>query len=94
MSYSFYKTEDKSLTLFNKDYKDFYHSRKGALKEALYQFLYPIKEFLKINNDFCFFEIGFGLGYNALTTSYFLDKIKKNYSYFSIEKDKNLFDFY
>lgn len=93
MNYSFYKTGDKSLTLFNKDYKDFYHSKKGALKEALYQFLYPIKKFLKANNGFSFFEIGFGLGYNALVTSYFLEKIGKEYSYFSIEKDRKLFDF-
>ena len=92
-TYHFYKTKDNSLTLFNEYYNDFYHSKKGALKESLYQFIYPIKNFLKNFNNFCFFEIGFGLGYNALVTNYFLKKLNKNFQYFSIEKDKELIEF-
>jgi hypothetical protein len=91
--YTFFKTKDNSITLFNKKYNDFYHSRKGALKESLYQFIYPIKKFLKEKNSFCFFEIGFGLGYNYITTSYFLKKNNKDFCYLAVEKDRNLFNF-
>jgi tRNA U34 5-methylaminomethyl-2-thiouridine-forming methyltransferase MnmC len=87
------QTKDKSFTLFNSIYNDFYHSREGALKEALYSFLYPIKDFLKKQNNFFILEIGFGLGYNALVFDYFLRKNQKNFSYLGIEKDKELFDF-
>jgi len=87
------KTKDGSITLYNEDYKDFYHSREGAIKEALYHFLYPLKTLLKKKNNFNFVEIGYGLGYNALVFNYFLTKNKKDFQYRSIEKDKELFKF-
>ena len=87
------KTKDESFTLFNEEYNDVYHSKFGAIKEALYQFIYPLKPYFKQNDNFEIFEIGFGLGYNFLVTKTFLKKNDKRFSYKAVEKDEKLFNF-
>ena len=62
-----YITEDGSPTLYNNNFKEYYHSKSGALEEAFEKFVNPckIKE-LASNNNIKILDIGFGLGYNVI----------------------------
>jgi tRNA U34 5-methylaminomethyl-2-thiouridine-forming methyltransferase MnmC len=90
MKYKIIKTADGSYTFFNEEFKDIYHNKKGALSEAYFSFLEPIKKFLKKENKFIVFDIGFGLGYNAFLIKEFLIKENKDFILFSFEKDLDL----
>lgn len=60
-------TADGSLTLINKFYGEPYHSQTaGAIREALYKFVYPSKilERAKEKEVIRILDVGFGLGYN------------------------------
>ncbi|WP_461829666.1 tRNA (5-methylaminomethyl-2-thiouridine)(34)-methyltransferase MnmD [Aquifex sp.] len=60
-------TSDGSLTLINKFYGEPYHSQTaGAVREALYKFIYPSKilERAKEREVVRILDVGFGLGYN------------------------------
>lgn len=54
-------TKDGSITYYNEEFKDYYHSQSGAVEEA------EIKHVgaLKIKPKKVIFDICFGLGYNA-----------------------------
>ncbi len=70
-------TEDSSITLFNLDYDDVYHSKVGAYTEAIYKYVAPsgLIEFIKNNNEVRILDVCFGLGYNAKTA---VNEIIKN----------------
>jgi len=55
-------TNDGSLTFYNKEFDDIYHSRTGALEEAFEKFAKPCK----LKNGMKVLDICFGLGYNSL----------------------------
>ena len=60
-------TSDGSLTLISKFYGEPYHSQTaGAIREALYKFVYPSKivEKAKKKEVVRILDVGFGLGYN------------------------------
>ena len=62
-----YMTEDGSVTLFNPEYEEYYHSKSGAIEESFEKFVKPceIKELAK-KGHIKILDIGFGLGYNAI----------------------------
>ncbi len=75
-----YVTADGSITFFNEEFGEHYHSKTGAREEALEKHVRPAIEYLKeagrLDNieyikilDFCF-----GLGYNSYV---FIEEIKK-----------------
>lgn len=89
----FITTKDGSKTLLINDLEETYHSRHGALQEAVHVF---IKNGLNLVND-CeinILELGFGTGLNLLVTIDEYLKNDKNHkiNYFGIEKYPILID--
>ncbi len=62
-----YKLADKSITLFDKKYKDYYHPKSGAINQARRVFLEKsnLQKRLEVK-DVELLDIGFGMGYNSL----------------------------
>ncbi len=62
------KTEDGSVTFWNQDYKEHYHTPAGARLEAKEKYIMPgkLKERLAKGNV-SLLDVCFGLGYNSLT---------------------------
>ncbi len=63
------KTQDESYTFYHPAFKENFHSVAGAKSEALKKFIEPVrlKEKLKNRQKIKILDIGFGLGYNAIT---------------------------
>lgn len=100
-----YKTNDGSFSLYNEDYKDYYHSLKdGAILETLYKHIFPsFSHHLKIESnkeDFTtstitrkslrILDICFGLGYNSFFSLAYAKRLGINISIYSPELDFNL----
>jgi tRNA U34 5-methylaminomethyl-2-thiouridine-forming methyltransferase MnmC len=74
------KTADGSATIFLPEWNEHYHSKHGALQEALHVFIKTgLYHFLekKSTNNVSVLEIGFGTGLNALIT--YLEARKGNF---------------
>jgi tRNA U34 5-methylaminomethyl-2-thiouridine-forming methyltransferase MnmC len=56
------KTKDGSFTFYNEDFKEWYHSKSGALQEAKLKFV----DQLNVKEGDKILDICFGLGYNTL----------------------------
>lgn len=68
-------TEDGSNTLFSKKYKQPFHDLKtGAIKESLTKHVVPAFEFHKEKKHLRILDICFGIGYNTLSTIYYILK--------------------
>lgn len=66
-------TEDGSLTLYSKEFDQTYHSaRDGALQESLQKHVLPAFKLRENKKKLNILDICFGLGYNTLTTLYYL----------------------
>lgn len=86
------QTGDGSLTFFNKEYEDTYHSKSGAIEEAVEKFVKPtkIKDLAEKNGIVKILDIGFGLGYNVAAA---IDVIGNNkIEIVSFEKNSNIFE--
>ena len=61
------KTKDKSITFWNNNYKEHYHSTSGAILEAKGKYIEPgkLKEKL-IKKDVKLLDVCFGMGYNSI----------------------------
>lgn len=69
------KSSDGSLTLFNEHYNEAYHSSKdGALRESLQKHVIPALRHHQGKTHLRILDICFGLGYNTLTTLYYVQK--------------------
>ena len=87
------QTEDGSNTLYSKEYSQHYHSVcDGALNESLYKHVIPAQEHHKEKKELNILDICFGIGYNTLSTIYYLEKndIEKKVNFFSPELDGKL----
>lgn len=64
------QTEDGSMTAFHPQYRQHFHHAGGAESEAIIRFIRPcgLAEHL-IHEEVSILDIGFGLGYNALTAA-------------------------
>lgn len=81
------QTQDGSKTLLINDLEETYHSKHGALQEAIHVF---IKNGLNLTND-CeinILELGFGTGLNVLVTfdEYLRNDKNHKINYFGVEK--------
>jgi len=87
------KTKDGSATLYSKRFDECYHSTNdGALSESLYKHITPAFELIGEKNNITILDICFGLGYNTLTTLYYLKKhsLDKKVHIISPEFDEEL----
>ena len=79
------KTKDNSVTFYNKEVGDHYHSKSGAREEAFEKYAKAL-EVDKAENP-VIFDICFGLGYNAAAA---LDLIKGKTVVYCFENDKEI----
>lgn len=71
----FIKTEDGSNTLFSTKYNQHFHDLKtGAIQESLTKHVIPAFNYHKNKKKLKILDICFGLGYNTLSTIYYLTK--------------------
>ena len=77
-------TRDNSITLYSEKYKDYFHTKSGALEESFKKFVEPAN--LKIGAKIL--DIGFGLGYNSLAAIYSVKKLR----IIALEKDKEVLE--
>ena len=86
-------TEDGSNTFFSKKYNQPFHDLKtGAIKESFTKHVIPAFEFHKGKKHLRILDICFGIGYNTLSTIYYILKNNLNVSVeiFSPEFDLEL----
>lgn len=69
MSLQLYTTHDQSLTLYNSALDETYHSRNGAMEEALHVFINAgLQPAMSRHGQVHLLEIGLGTGLNAILT--------------------------
>jgi tRNA U34 5-methylaminomethyl-2-thiouridine-forming methyltransferase MnmC len=87
------KTKDGSNTLFSHKYGQHYHNPDdGAIEESLSKHIIPCLEFHRSKKELNILDICFGLGYNTLSTLYYLQKnnLDMKVNIYSPELDGNL----
>lgn len=91
INFSFLKTEDESIGLFNPEVNDIYHSKFGAKKESYDKFIFPsgILNYAKENNSVKILDICYGVGYNSKSS---LHHLIKNNPRITIQIDALEFD--
>ncbi len=96
----FVRTNDGSNTLYSQKYKQHFHDVKtGAIKESLTKHIIPTFDYHKNKSKLKILDICFGLGYNTLSTIYYIKRnfLNKQLEIFSPELDldlvKSLIDF-
>ena len=69
----FSMTDDNSVGLYDCEYKDIYHSKTGALKEAYEKFILPsgLLELSKSKPEIKILDICSGIGYNSKCALYY-----------------------
>ena len=83
-------TEDGSLTLYNPEYEEYYHSKSGAIEESFEKFVKPCKiDELAKKGHIKILDIGFGLGYNAIAAIDTAVKANNNCEIEIISLEKN-----
>lgn len=87
-------TKDGSISFYNSDIGDIYHSDVGAYTEALEKFIHPSKIMEKLDNYSCInvLDVCFGLGYNTkvLINSIFKTDPLKKVNIIAIELDPHI----
>ncbi|MCX2839368.1 tRNA (5-methylaminomethyl-2-thiouridine)(34)-methyltransferase MnmD [Salinimicrobium sp. MT39] len=82
------KTGDGSSTIFLPDWNEHYHSKHGALQEALHVFIKSGYQFYLSSHEptqLSILEIGFGTGLNALLTLIEAEKDRIHVNYTGVE---------
>ncbi len=85
-------TEDGSMTFYNVQYREHYHTIAGAKSEAENKFIIPghLRERLEKGGKTRILDIGFGLGYNAFCSLKIAEMAKKGFlEIVSIDKDED-----
>lgn len=70
-------TKDGSITYFNKEFQEHYHTTTGAKEEAVKKFAEPHRAFLEGKDAITVLDMCFGLGYNSMA---FLDLFAGRFS--------------
>jgi tRNA U34 5-methylaminomethyl-2-thiouridine-forming methyltransferase MnmC len=87
-------TDDGSITFRNEDIDECYHTKSGAMDEALRKHVIPsnILEFVKKNNEVNIGDICFGLGYNSIVAINEILKVNLNckINLFAYENDTTI----
>ncbi|MFH1401008.1 MAG: MnmC family methyltransferase [Nanoarchaeota archaeon] len=74
----FVTTGDHSVTLYNEDVGDHYHSTSGAIEESFQKFAIPALEGKHGQKSVWILDICFGLGYNSLAAMHYLHQNNPN----------------
>lgn len=89
MKRELYQTEDGSMTLRIPEWDEQYHSKHGAVQEALHVFIKSGLNFYKeryaSTTHLSVLEIGFGTGLNALLTALFAKQYHLDIEYTGLE---------
>lgn len=88
MKHTIVTTEDGSTTLHIPEWNEQYHSKHGAINEAVHVFINAGLHYWQSNNEafsISIMEIGFGTGLNALLTLLEAEKNKFKIEYTGIE---------
>lgn len=81
------QTEDGSNTIYIEDWDESYHSKHGAVQEAMHVFIKNgFSHFIAAKKPLKILEIGFGTGLNAFITLLEAEKNQQHVSYVGIEK--------
>ena len=74
----FSMTDDNSAGLYDEEIKDIYHSKTGALKEAIDKFIIPsqLSNLVQLKDEINILDICYGIGYNSKAA--FISKEKAN----------------
>lgn len=88
--YKFIKTDDNSTGLYSNEVQDIFHSKTGALKEAVDKFINPskFKEIISKNKETKVLDICSGIGYNLKAALSCIDF--ESVSFDCIDIDKTL----
>ncbi len=83
------KTNDGSYTFYHPKYKQHFHSTTGALKESYDKFINPceLRKRLLTQDNIKILDIGFGLGYNAISAIKVALELNKPLSITTLEFD-------
>lgn len=81
-------TKDNSITYYNEEVQDYYHSQSGAEEEAKKKYAEPIKQDENKKDEIVIYDACFGLGYNAAAI---IDTIRnKKLRIYCFENDKEI----
>ena len=84
-----FQTADGSPTLYMEQFDEYYHSKHGAVQEAIHVYLkMGLEHWVNLHPSIkkCHvFEMGFGTGLNALLTAQKAAQLKLDVDYYSIE---------
>jgi tRNA U34 5-methylaminomethyl-2-thiouridine-forming methyltransferase MnmC len=70
-------TKDGSITYFNEQFQEHYHSTSGAIEEALKKFAMPLEPYLEKKDNVIVLDVCFGLGYtSAAFVEYYAERFK------------------
>jgi tRNA U34 5-methylaminomethyl-2-thiouridine-forming methyltransferase MnmC len=83
-------TKDTSITYFNEQYQEHYHSTSGAREEAMKKFVEPIIPYIKHKDNLKLLDLCFGLGYNTAAAIDILAKGRKKISIIGLENDEGI----
>ena len=84
-------TEDGSFTCYSKEFDEHYHSvKEGALKESLKKHVEPAFSLIDKKEEVTILDICYGLGFNTLSTLYYLKNSNIKVHIKSPEFDKEL----
>lgn len=83
-------TADGSSSLYREDIDETYHSRHGAVQEAMHVFIKAGLEFVVNSNyethkEINILEVGFGTGLNCLLTALEVEKLGVKVNYYTVE---------
>ncbi|HPF12161.1 MAG TPA: tRNA (5-methylaminomethyl-2-thiouridine)(34)-methyltransferase MnmD [Flavobacteriaceae bacterium] len=88
MKRQFLTTGDGSVTIYLPEWNEHYHSKHGAIQEALHVFIAQgLRHYQKTNNPsvIALLEIGFGTGLNALLSQQFAEGNNLQLNYTGVE---------
>jgi len=87
-------TKDNSLTLWNEDFKEHYHSRFGARLEAINKYITPsdLRKMI-LEKNVKILDVCFGMGYNSLSAINETIGSKNNLEITALEIDKRVVSF-
>ena len=92
MTYKQIITGDTSITLYNEQYQEHYHTITGAVEEAFEKFAIPcLKDKIK-QKKISILDVCFGIGYNSLAAIHYIRKNNPNcrIALVGLENDKNV----
>ena len=87
-------TKDQSITFYNEEYQETYHSISGAEQEAIKKFVEPAMSIANNNKKLSILDVCFGLGYNSAAAIELISKQNPecNISITGLEKDRKILE--